>query len=591
MKHKISILGLLFLTASICLVVWTFFTLSRPGYRSIELPDTCAGSHGWGGYEIRTGPDTSIPVAPRYTDGYGYTLSDESYDAVRRSRIMAEEDLYLTEARLEMDYSGCGIELFLDGQLFYSDFQVSLRDSNGFLLLDGEGLVPRNEYRSIAVGLPMDFIGKTLTMTVYYPFADTWGAVPSPVVNSDIVVLAAGIGTSMTATLWQVLWGVMMILMAVGNMGPAPSRILRANYILLFFMYTVKFVMSAYESILGFYSGLSGRVDKLLAQKPLGMSWMGSAFLILCTLVLLSLELCGRGQKKRTLPAGWTLLFALVGFLITAMQNSSELGNGVWGYLDILRQCMGIGNWMPVVMAASSTIMYILTMRAIVQFVSQQVEKWRTRSRIVERSRFARENYEIIMQVDEDSRRRKHEMKHHMQTVYSLLKAREAEKAEEYIEKLVQETDQFAETAYSENIVINSIVGIRLNQAKKEGIAVRSHIHVPDRLEVDDVDLNNLLSNMLENAIEACMRMENRSRAYINLEIRKKQRFLFIECENSVDREEKLASGQATLKSDPAEHGFGLKTMNAVAEKYASIIQIEREPGWFVVRTNLCLPE
>lgn len=247
---------------------------------------------------------------------------------------MAEEELYLTGARLEMDYSGCGIELFLDGQLFYSDFQVSLRDSNGFLLLDEENFASLNEYRSIAVGLPMDFLGKTLTM------------------------------------------------------------------------------------------------------------------------------------------------------------------------------------------------------RAIVQIVSQQVEKWRTRSRIVERSRFARENYEIIMQVDEDSRRRKHEMKHHMQTIYSLLKAREAKKAEEYIEKLVQETDQFAETAYSENIVINSIVGIRLNQAKKEGIAVRSHIHVPDRLEVDDVDLNN----MLENAIEACMRMENRSRAYINLEIRKKQRFLFIECENSVDR-------------------------------------------------------
>lgn len=392
MKHKISILGLLFLTASICLVVWTFFTLSRPGYRSIELPDTCAGSHGWGGYEIRTGPDMSIPAAPRYTGGHGYTLSDESYDAVRRSRIMAEEELYLTGARLEMDYSGCGIELFLDGQLFYSDFQVSLRDSNGFLLLDEENFASLNEYRSIAVGLPMDFLGKTLTM------------------------------------------------------------------------------------------------------------------------------------------------------------------------------------------------------RAIVQIVSQQVEKWRTRSRIVERSRFARENYEIIMQVDEDSRRRKHEMKHHMQTIYSLLKAREAKKAEEYIEKLVQETDQFAETAYSENIVINSIVGIRLNQAKKEGIAVRSHIHVPDRLEVDDVDLNNLLSNMLENAIEACMRMENRSRAYINLEIRKKQRFLFIECENSVDRGEKLASGQTTVKSDPAEHGFGLKTMNAVAEKYASIIQIEREPGWFVVRTNLCPP-
>ena len=79
--------------------------------------------------------------------------------------------------------------------------------------------------------------------------------------------------------------------------------------------------------------------------------------------------------------------------------------------------------------------------------------------------------------------------------------------------------------------------------------------------------------------------------AYINLEIRKNQRFLFIECENSVAPGENLEPGQATLKDDAKEHGFGLKTMSAVAEKYASITQIQREPGRFVVRTNLCLPE
>lgn len=87
------------------------------------------------------------------------------------------------------------------------------------------------------------------------------------------------------------------------------------------------------------------------------------------------------------------------------------------------------------------------------------------------------------------------------------------------------------------------------------------------------------------------MRMENRERAYIRLEIRKKQKFLFIECENSVDRKEITEDGQITVKDDRKNHGFGLDAMRAVAEKYASIIQIEREPGRFTVRTNLCLPE
>lgn len=592
MKRTVSILRWLPILAAVALVVWIFSALSHSAFQDIPLTDTGVDSHGWGGYEIRTGPGEAVAVVPRYTDDYSYELSDEGYDAVRRSRIMVEENL--VESELSLLYGESGVELFLDGQLFYSDFQTALRDSNGFLLLSEEDFLRLNEFRSITVSLPAGYLGKTLTMMVYYPCADTWGVVSPPVLCSSTASLAAGFTSSVIPTLWQVFWGVMMVLAAVGcagSMGSDSSRILRAKYILIFFMYAVSFLMRAYESPMGFYSGFTGRITKLLPQEPLGTSLMGSVLLILGTLVLLVLALCERGQKKQTIPKGWILLFGLVGFLITAMQSSTELGNGIWDYLDVLIQCMRIGNWMPTVMMASSTIMYILTLQAIVQFISQRMKEWRDQSRLLERSRFARENYEMIMQVDEDSRRRKHEMRHHMQTVYALLNAREVEKAEKYIEDMIQEADQFSESTYSENIMINSIIGFRLNQAREKGIAVCARIHVPVRLEIDDVDLSSLLSNMLENAVEACMRMEDRSGAYINLEIRKKQRFLFIECENSVDQREGLRTGWTTSKDDPAEHGFGLKAMDAIAEKYASIVQIEQEPGRFVVRTNLCLPE
>lgn len=595
MKQKISIIKLALPLASIGLMIWIFSILSRPAFQDIALTDTQADSHGWSGYEIRTGPEEAVPVTPRYT-GEGYALSGESYDAVRRGRVMAEEEFYLKDAKLRLTYDGCGIELFLDGQLFYSDFQTSLRDSNGFLMLEEDDFAAVNsfDFRSIEIELPMDYIGRTLTMSVYYPFADTWGVVVPPVMSSVVTIPAAGVTGTVAPMLWQVFWGVMMVLMAVacaGSMNPASGRGLRVKYVLLLIMYVVFFVVNAYNSSMGFNSGFRGRIDRLMSYVSFQMNSMWPVFLILCALILAGLELREYGQEKRRLPAGWTALFALAGLWINAMQNSAELGNRIWGYLLVVFENLSWGNWRPVVAMVSAVIIYTITLQAIVQFVLQRVEEWRTRSRMLERSRFARENYETIMQVDEDSRRRKHEMKHHLQTLRSLLSAQEAEKAEEYIERLIQETDQFAETTYSENIVVNSIVGIRLNQAKEKGIAVRSHIHVPASLEVDDGDLNSLLSNMLENAIEACMRMGNRTGAYINLEIRKKQRFLFIECENSVDPGEILKPGQATIKGQAEEHGFGLKVMNAVAEKYASITQIEREPGRFVVRTNLCLRE
>lgn len=422
MKRIVSILKWLPVLAAVFLMAWIFSVLSHSAFQDIPLTDTRDDSHGWGGYEIRTGPEEAVPVIPRYTDDYSYELSDEGYDAVKRSRVMAEKDLM--EPELSLLYGESGIELFLDGRLFYSDFQTALRDSDGFLLLSEEDFIPLNEFRSITVSLPAGYLGKTLTMMVYYPCADTWGVVPPPVLCSSTASLAAGFTSSVVPILWQVFWGVMMVLAAVGcagSMDSDSSRILRAKYILIFFMYAVSFLMRAYESPMGFYSGLSAWITKSLPQEPLGTSLMGSVLLILGTLVLLVLELCERGRKKRTIPTGWILLFGLIGFLITAMQSSTELGNGIWDYLDVLIQCMSIGNWMPTVMMVSSTIMYTLTLQAIVQFISQRIKEWKDRSRLLERGRLARENYEMIMQVDEDSRQRTHEMRHHMQTVYSLL--------------------------------------------------------------------------------------------------------------------------------------------------------------------------
>lgn len=592
MKKKIPILSLLLPLAMVCLMIWTFSGLSRSTFQDIPLTDMKTDNHGWSGYEIRTGPEEAVPVTPRYIDNYSYELSEEGYDAVRRSRVMVEGDLM--GAGLQLIYNGCGIELFLDGQLFYSDFQTAQRDSNGFLLVEEEDFAALYDFRDITVSLPMGYVGKTLTMTAYYPFVGVWGGVVPPVLCSSVTSLSNGATFSVAPTLWQVFWGVMMVLMAVGcagSMNAAFSRSLRAKYVLLLVMYVIFFIVNAYKSIMGYYSGFHDQIDKLTAYVPFQINSIVSVFLILCAMALLGLERWEHGRERRKLPAGWTVLFGLVGLWIDAMQNSTELGNGIRSYLPVMFQNLSWGNWMPVVTMISSVIIYAITLQTIVQFISRRIEEWKDQSRLLERSRYARENYEMIMQVDEDSRRRKHEMKHHMQTIYSLLNAQEVEKAGEYIEKMIQETDQLAEMTYSENIVVNSIVGIRLNQAKGKGIAVQSHIHVPARLEIDDVDLSSLLSNMLENAIEACMRMENQAGAYIHLEIRKKQRFLFIECENSVDREEILKPDRATVKDDPKKHGFGLRAMNAVAEKYSSIIQIERDPDRFTVRTNLCLPE
>lgn len=376
MKRKMFIMKPALPLASISLMIWIFFVLSHSAFQDIPLTDTQADSHGWGEYEIRTGPEEAVPAAPQYNDE-SYELSDESYDAVRRSRIMVEEDLFGPE--LDLNYRGCGVELFLDGQLFYSDFQTDVRDSNGFLLPGKESFVPLNEFRDVTISLPAgEYMGKTLTMAVYYPYADTWGTVFTPVLCSGLTPLAAGFTSGVVPVLWQVFWGVMMVLMAVGcagSMDPASSHCLRAKYVLLLIMYAAFFVVNAYNSQMGFYSGFSGRIDRLMFRVPLQLNLIWPVVLILCALILAGLELWEHRREKSKLPMGRTALFALAGLWIDAMQNSSELGEGIWGYLPVLFQNLSWGNWAPMAAMISSVIIYTITMQAIVQFISRRMEE------------------------------------------------------------------------------------------------------------------------------------------------------------------------------------------------------------------------
>lgn len=65
MKRIVLISKWLPVLAAVLLTAWTFSVLSHSNFQDIPLTDTQADSHGWSGYEIRTGPEEAVPVTPR----------------------------------------------------------------------------------------------------------------------------------------------------------------------------------------------------------------------------------------------------------------------------------------------------------------------------------------------------------------------------------------------------------------------------------------------------------------------------------------------------------------------------------------------
>ena len=115
---------------------------------------------------------------------------------------------------------------------------------------------------------------------------------------------------------------------------------------------------------------------------------------------------------------------------------------------------------------------------------------------------------------------------------------------------------------------------------------------MPKELDIAERDLCELLMNMLDNAIEGAE--SSKSDKFIRFRIEEKKSFLAVKCENSFSGNVRRDSGDgyATLKDDRETHGFGLKIMNNVAEKYGSMLDIfTSEDDVFTVQTALKLPK
>ena len=108
-------------------------------------------------------------------------------------------------------------------------------------------------------------------------------------------------------------------------------------------------------------------------------------------------------------------------------------------------------------------------------------------------------------------------------------------------------------------------------------------IRAGQKLPVRDEDLCILLTNLLENALEACREMEPERERSLLLRISTNEDHIMIDCENSTDKEIKILPDGTipTSKSDSVDHGYGISSVRRIVEKYCGEFEISCENGRF----------
>lgn len=103
------------------------------------------------------------------------------------------------------------------------------------------------------------------------------------------------------------------------------------------------------------------------------------------------------------------------------------------------------------------------------------------------------------------------------------------------------------------------------------------------------MDLSAIFGNALDNAIESVMRVEDPEKRLIHVTVSARKGFTLITFENYFEGELSFA-GQlpVTTKGDRGFHGYGLKSIRYVAEKYGGSMTVQAEEQWF--KLNILFP-
>ena len=206
------------------------------------------------------------------------------------------------------------------------------------------------------------------------------------------------------------------------------------------------------------------------------------------------------------------------------------------------------------------------------------------------------EQYKLAIDNSEALRKEMHDMKHYVMALKTEDDpARRAEVLQD-MEQSIAIQESFMNTG---NKVLDVILTTKSLQCQKKSITLNAMIDGDLLADIHVKDICSLFGNILDNAIEAVQQIENVEKRLITLSVRRRNQFTIIECENCSDssnvklkrnQKRRIFAGDnlpATTKGDNVKHGFGLKSISQVAEKYGGAMNCSYEDGWFKLKVLL----
>jgi len=189
--------------------------------------------------------------------------------------------------------------------------------------------------------------------------------------------------------------------------------------------------------------------------------------------------------------------------------------------------------------------------------------------------------YHSISENFGNQKRKTHEYKNQIVCIESLLAKKQYAELEEYVQSIYGNFNKELDAINTNNVIVNAVLNTKYQEAVDKGIVFVFRINDLSNIMISGDDIITILSNLLDNAIEACEKCIDKK--VIKLKFVKENEAIVISVKNTFNHEIHYENGdiKTTKLSRVEEHGVGIKNVVRVIEKYGGSYVIKNHDKEF----------
>lgn len=291
-------------------------------------------------------------------------------------------------------------------------------------------------------------------------------------------------------------------------------------------------------------------------------------FVFICEIIVEKL-VRGKGRIDLKLPNITLLLVPIISMVMLMFLLEANLQNRI---LMMVEGCGILGL---------NLLLFLVYYQMVITYERQLQQE-----HMEEQMRMYKNELELMRLSEQKVQALRHDMKYHMQKIYTMTEMDQKEKVLQCITDMQTSLDNPKKHVATGNEDIDATLNYLLDKGEKMGLHIEYKVNISQTFTMEMYALNILLGNLLDNAIEAAGKSKEK---FIKLHILGEKDMLVVQVKNSYTGNLRKKGKQLLSTKNQKGHGIGLSNVRNLVESKNGRLKIEHDENVFWVEAILYL--